>query len=79
MCALSQNLTGQHINFQNAFHFIVKHFYAHCFFVISCGDNFYYIAAHAESAALKGNIITVILNFHQFAQNCLTVNNLPRP
>ena len=79
MRTLRQNLTRQHVNFQNALHFVVKHFNAHGFFVVTGGDNLNYIAAHAEGAALKGNVVTVVLNFHQLAQNRLAVNNLSSP
>ena len=78
MRALRQHFTGQHVNFQYAVYFVVKHFYAHGFFVVTCRNNFNHITAYAECAALKSNIIAVILNFHQLAQNSLTVNNLPR-
>ena len=79
MRALRQHFTGQHVNFQYAVYLIVKHFYTHGFFIVTCRNNFNYITAHTKSTTLKSNVVTVILNFHQFAQNSLTVNNLPRP
>ena len=79
MRALRQHFTGQHVNFQYAVYLVVKHFYAHGFFVITGRNNFNNITTYAECTALKSNIVAVILNFHQLAQNSLTVNNLPRP
>ena len=76
MVALCQHLAGEHIEFQNAVHLVIKHFDAHSLFAVGRGDNLDHVAAYTKAATLKVDIIAVVLNFHQLVQNFLPINNL---
>ena len=76
MVALSQHLTREHIKLKDAIHLVIKHFNAHGLFTIGRRNNLNDISPHPKGAALKIDIIAVVLNLYQLMQNFLSVNNL---
>ncbi len=73
---LSQDLTRERIQLQDAIHFVTKQLDADDIFIID-RDDLNDISPHSERAALKTDIIAGILNTYQLPQDPVAITEIP--
>ena len=61
------------IDFADAVDFVPEKFHAERALVVSGGEDFHHVAAHAERAALKFDVAAVVLDIDQLFDNLITV------
>ena len=79
MVAQPQHLSGDHINFCNAVNLIAKQFNADSPFTGPCRQHLNAVAPHTKCAAMKVDIVALILNIHQLAQNSIPIMHRAHP
>ena len=72
MGTLAINLAGNYIEFQDAVYLVTEKLNPDGPIAIACRKDLDNITPHAELAALKGNIIALIADMHQLAQDGLS-------
>ncbi|MMZ60438.1 hypothetical protein D1872_225310 [compost metagenome] len=69
MIAFRDQLSGQYVDFGNPFDFVAEKFDPYRLLAFRCRKDFQDIAANAKSPPHEVNIVPLILNIHQTAQN----------
>ena len=77
MRALAVNLSGQDVELKDALNLVAKKLDAHGAVIPSRRKHFDDVAAHAKAAALKGDIVALVLNGDELSQDVLTRDRLP--
>ena len=69
-----QRMPADDVDGADAVDFVAKEFHADGTLVVSGGEDFDYIAAHAECAALKLNVAAVVLNFDKLTHQLVALH-----
>ena len=77
MDAFAVNLSRSHIKFQNAVHLVTEKLDPNRPMIVSRRKHLYDIPAHPEPAALKGNVVALVLHGHKLPQNPVPIRLLP--
>ena len=77
MRALAVDFSGQDIELKDALNLIAEKLNAHGAVVPARRKHFDDVAAHTKAAALKGDVVALVLNGDELAQDVLTRHRLP--
>jgi hypothetical protein len=75
LVVLAQRLTGQRVKRRQLVHLVAEQLDAEALLFVR-RNHFYDVAAHAEGAAVEVVIVALVLDFHQLAQDFLTLDPL---
>ncbi|MNI70844.1 hypothetical protein D3C73_1266810 [compost metagenome] len=71
MFAFPDQLAGQNVDFGNPFDFVTKKLNPYGLLSFGSRKNLQYVSAHAEGSANEVDIVPLILDIHQSAQNLI--------
>ena len=77
MRALAVDLSGQDVELKDALNLVAEKLDAHGAVIPARRKHFYDVAAHTKAAALKGDVVALVLNGDELAQDVLTHDRLP--
>ena len=69
-----QGVAADYVDGADAVDFVPEKFHAERALVVSGGEDFHHVAAHAEGAALKLDVASVVLNFDQLAHQLVALH-----